>query len=220
MGTRREREFVAAVTRRGECFGPTAASHHLCDTGGVSATADAPEPVHCDSCGKEEAMKAGAQRSSLPALGKRGEGWVVLQVVLIAAVLLSAVSGRGWSGHAQVIAYACGGTLIGLGLAMLVAGAIRLGRALTPLPAPKRQDDVVRTGIYRLVRHPMYGGGLLIALGWTIVFATALGLAITVLLAVFLDLKSRREELWLMEQLRGYDTYRRSTRHRLVPFVY
>lgn len=156
----------------------------------------------------------------LPALGKRGGGWVFLQVVLIAAVFLSALSGHGWGGTARVIAYAFGGTLLALGLWMLIAGAGKLGKALTPLPAPKREDDVVSTGVYRLVRHPMYGGGLLIALGWTVVFATLLGLVLTAVLAVFLDLKSRREELWLIEKLRGYEAYRRATPHRLLPFIY
>jgi protein-S-isoprenylcysteine O-methyltransferase Ste14 len=110
--------------------------------------------------------------------------------------------------------------LLAFGLWMLVAGAVGLGKALTPLPAPKREDDVITTGVYRLVRHPMYGGGLLIALGWTILFASWLSLVFTVVLALFLDLKSRREELWLVEQLRGYEAYRRATPHRLVPFIY
>lgn len=157
---------------------------------------------------------------ALPTLGSRGEGWVALQVVLIAAVLLAGFAGHGWSGTSRVVADAVGGALLALGLGMLVAGAARLGTALTPLPAPKREDDVVSTGIYRLVRHPMYGGGLLIALGWTILFATWLGLALTAVLAVFLDLKSRREELWLVEQLRGYEAYRSATPHRLLPFIY
>lgn len=161
-----------------------------------------------------------ARGRSLPALGKRGEGWVLLQGVLIAAVLLSALSGHRWSGTAQVVAYACGGILLALGLWMLIAGGAKLGKALTPLPAPKREGDVVSSGVYRLVRHPMYGGGLLIALGWTILFATVLGLVFTIVLTVFLDLKSRREELWLVDKLRGYEAYRRATTHRLVPFIY
>jgi protein-S-isoprenylcysteine O-methyltransferase Ste14 len=79
---------------------------------------------------------------------------------------------------------------------------------------------VVRSGVYRLVRHPMYGGGLLFALGWTILFATLPGLLCTAVLAVFLDRKSRREERWLLETIRGYADYRRSTPRRLIPFVW
>jgi protein-S-isoprenylcysteine O-methyltransferase Ste14 len=157
---------------------------------------------------------------SLPTLGRRGEGWVVLQIVLIGAVFLSAFAGRSWSGTFRVVAYALGGTVLVLGLWMLVAGAARLGKALTPLPAPRQETDVVSTGVYRLVRHPIYGGGLLIALGWTIVFATWPGAVLTAVLAVFFDLKSRREEVWLVERLRGYDAYRRATPRRLLPFIY
>jgi protein-S-isoprenylcysteine O-methyltransferase Ste14 len=162
----------------------------------------------------------GPDRRSLPTLGRRGEGWVVIQLVLIAAVFLSAFAGHHWSGTARVVAYAAGGTLLALGLWMAIAGAVKLGKALTPLPAPKGEEVVISTGIYRLVRHPIYGGGLLVAVGWTILFATVPGLVLTTVLAVFLDLKSRREEQWLVERLRGYEAYRRATPHRLVPFLY
>jgi protein-S-isoprenylcysteine O-methyltransferase Ste14 len=66
----------------------------------------------------------------------------------------------------------------------------------------------------------MYGGGILIALGWSTIFATVLGLALTILLAVFVDLKSRREELWLERQYAGYRDYKRRTKHRLIPFIW
>jgi protein-S-isoprenylcysteine O-methyltransferase Ste14 len=58
------------------------------------------------------------------------------------------------------------------------------------------------------------------ALGWSIIFATVLGLALTILLAVFADLRSRREELWLEQQYAGYGDYKRHTKHRLIPFIW
>ena len=158
----------------------------------------------------------------LPALGKRGEGWVVVQLVLIAAVLRAALVGRGWSRSYAPAAYAVGGVLLALGLLLLVAAGLALGRSLTPLPAPRTDPtlSLVTTGPYALARHPMYGAGILFALGWTIVFASVLGLVLTVALAVVLDLKARREELWLTERYAGYETYRDRARRRLLPFVY
>lgn len=156
----------------------------------------------------------------LPALGRRGEGWVVVQVGLAAALVASALLGLGWSGGVAPVAYACGGALLALGVAMLGAGALGFGRSLTPLPAPSADQELVTTGVYRLVRHPMYGGGILFALGWTIVFATVAGLAVTIAIALFLDLKARREEEWLVERFVGYDAYRRRTPRRLIPFVH
>jgi protein-S-isoprenylcysteine O-methyltransferase Ste14 len=156
----------------------------------------------------------------LPALGKRGEGWVAGQLVLLAAVSLSALLGHSWSGGYVVAAFGIGGLLLALGLLLLSWAGMRLGSSLTPFPAPRTDQTVKTTGPYALVRHPMYGGVILIALGWSITFATPAGLALTAVLAVFLDLKARREEAWLGERLDGYTEYRRRTPHRLLPFLY
>ena len=157
--------------------------------------------------------------SRLPTLGIRGGGWVAGQVVLIAAVFLSALAGRGWSDSYAGAAYAVGLVLLVFGLLLLVVAALQLGTSLTPFPAPKA-DEITTTGTFALVRHPMYGGGVLIALGWTIIFASVVGLAVTVVLALFLDLKSRREEIWLSERYDDYEAYREQTPHKLIPFIY
>jgi protein-S-isoprenylcysteine O-methyltransferase Ste14 len=66
----------------------------------------------------------------------------------------------------------------------------------------------------------MSGGGILFALGWSTVFASVVGVALTLLAAVFLELKARREEQWLVERLPGYADYRRRVRRKFVPFLY
>ena len=66
----------------------------------------------------------------------------------------------------------------------------------------------------------MYGGGILIALGWTVIFASIVGLGFTFLLVIFLDLKARSEEAWLVERLDDYAAYREQTPRKLVPFIY
>lgn len=155
-----------------------------------------------------------------PALGARGGGWVAAQVVLIGGILLSAVVGLGWPPSVAPVFYAAGAAVLAAGGTLLVAGAIGLGSALTPFPAPRSAGELQTGGVYRLARHPMYGGGILIALGWSAIFATVVGLALTLLLAVFADLKSRREELWLERHYAGYAVYRSRIRHRLIPFVW
>ena len=142
------------------------------------------------------------------------------QLVLIAAVLLSALVGRRWSGGWSVVAITVGTVLIALGLLMLLKSARHLGASLTPFPAPRADQGAKTTGPYALVRHPMYGAVILFALGWSIDFATVAGLVLTVALAVLLDLKSRREETWLRERVDGYEDYYRRTPRRFVPFVY
>lgn len=159
------------------------------------------------------------EASRLPTLGRRGEGWVAGQILLIVAVFLSALVGRGWSSGYAVAAITVGATLFALGLTLLATAGLQLGMSLTPFPTPKG-DEITTSGTFALVRHPMYGGGILIALGWTIIFASVVGLAVTILLALFLDLKSRREEIWLSERYDEYGAYREQTPHKLIPFIY
>ncbi|HYA09537.1 MAG TPA: isoprenylcysteine carboxylmethyltransferase family protein, partial [Gaiellaceae bacterium] len=140
--------------------------------------------------------------------------------VLMAAILLSARAGLGWPEGLEPVAYVVGGALLALGSLLLVAGGLRLGPSLTPMPKPRPGQELTTTGVYGLARHPMYGGGLLFALGWSIVFASVVGLALTAVLVLFIELKSRREELWLAEHHPGYEEYRRRTRRRFIPFVY
>jgi protein-S-isoprenylcysteine O-methyltransferase Ste14 len=136
----------------------------------------------------------------------------------MAAVLLSPFLGGGLGGGAAVAVL--GGLLFGLGVVFALWAVVRLGSSLTPFPAPRPDQGVKTAGPYALVRHPMYGGAILIALGWSLLFTTIAGLALSLILALLLDLKSRREEEWLCERLEGYSDYRRRTPRRLLPFVY
>jgi protein-S-isoprenylcysteine O-methyltransferase Ste14 len=102
---------------------------------------------------------------------------------------------------------------------MLLAGLVRLGRGLTPLPYPRDGGELVQNGPFAFVRHPMYCGGIALALGWALCVRSWLTLGYVAILFVFLDLKSRREERWLTERFPEYAGYRRRVR-KLVPFVY
>ena len=79
------------------------------------------------------------------------------------------------AGRARAVAYALGGALLALGSLLLVAGGLRLGPSLTPMPTPRAGQELTTTGVYGLARHPMYGGGLLFALGWSTVFGSIVG---------------------------------------------
>jgi protein-S-isoprenylcysteine O-methyltransferase Ste14 len=105
------------------------------------------------------------------------------------------------------------------GGALLLAGLIRLGRGLTPLPYPREGADLIQTGPYALVRHPMYSGGIGLAVGWAVYVQGWLTLGYVLALFVFLDAKSRREERWLVEKFPVYTAYQRRVR-KLVPFLY
>ncbi len=156
----------------------------------------------------------------LPGLGPRGEGWLALQLMLLPLVALAGiVSGDAWAGTLASVTALVGLMLMGAGALLIGRGLLDLGRNLTPLPYPRDDAELVETGIYALVRHPIYGGLVATAFGWGLVAASPLTLLLAAALMLFFDLKSRREEAWLKARYAGYPTYMARTR-RFVPKVY
>jgi len=154
--------------------------------------------------------------------GSRGEWLVVAQVALIGLVFFGprTVAGQPtWTFPFPSACPAVGSLLMIADGALLAAGLICLGRTLTPLPYPKEGAALIRTGPFALVRHPMYGGGLVLALGWAICTRSWLTVGYVGVLFAFLDLKSRREERWLTERFPAYADYQRRVR-KLVPLLY
>ena len=87
----------------------------------------------------------------------RGEWFVIAQTALMLAVLVAPkLEGRNvfWSG----ITGAAGGLLCIVGLGFVVLGSIALGRNLSPFPKPKEKGTLVESGIFSVVRHPIYSG--------------------------------------------------------------
>jgi protein-S-isoprenylcysteine O-methyltransferase Ste14 len=159
------------------------------------------------------------KRTHLPDLGPRGEGWVVLQLLLFIAVIGCGFAAPLWSGPARGVGAVAGLGLTGLGTALVTGGILALRRQLTAYPMPVPGGRLIEVGVFGLVRHPMYGGGVIAAVGWGLLTASPAALAAALVLLAFFDLKSRREEAWLAERFGGYAAYRRRTR-RLIPWLY
>ena len=160
-----------------------------------------------------------APMTRLPSLGRRGEGWVAIQGVLLVLVAAAGWSlGPDWSGPARSAALLLGLVLVAGGLVLAVRGLLDLGTALTPLPHPRDGAALVETGVYGLVRHPIYGGLILGSIGWALIQASLAALALSAVLAGFFSLKSRREEAWLESRYPGYADYRTRTR-RFIPWI-
>lgn len=155
----------------------------------------------------------------LPALGPRGEGWVVIQFILLAGVGAAGLTGPAWNGLSRDVTSVVGTGLLGVGLVLALRGLVDLRGALTALPHPRDGVSLVDTGSYALVRHPIYGGIIVGAAGYGLLMASPPALVGAAVLMGFFRLKSGREEAWLEQRYRGYAAYRTRTR-RLLPFLY
>ena len=158
----------------------------------------------------------------VPALGPRGEGWVAAQVILIGVIAVSGALAlpdlaarwpEGWPFVVQ------GLVLLVIGGAVVMSGLRRLGDSLTAVPRPHDDASLVQEGIYARLRHPIYAGVMALGLGWALFCGSLVALAAAVLLIAVLDLKARREEVWLSERYPDYAAYRLRTK-RFIPGVY
>jgi protein-S-isoprenylcysteine O-methyltransferase Ste14 len=108
--------------------------------------------------------------------------------------------------------------VIAAGAALCWWARLHLGRLWSDAVTRKEGHRIVDTGPYRLVRHPIYTGFIVIYVGLAILCATGLALVAVALITLGLWLKARLEEQFLLEELgaAAYDAYKART-PMLVP---
>jgi protein-S-isoprenylcysteine O-methyltransferase Ste14 len=155
-------------------------------------------------------------------MNAKGEWYVVAQVFLFGLIAL----GPAWIDveldlpeRARQAGLLVGVMLSSAGLGLTTLAVLWLGDNLSVLPHPKDRATLVRSGPYALARHPIYSGLILGAVGWALIHASVMTLIYAVILFVFFDAKSRREERYLARQFPEYADYQQRVR-KLIPFVY
>jgi protein-S-isoprenylcysteine O-methyltransferase Ste14 len=81
-------------------------------------------------------------------------------------------------------------------------------------------QKIISTGPYRILRHPMYAGALLMQVFTPLALGSYWGLLVVPLMFVAIISRMLNEEKFLVGHLQGYDEYRHRVRYRLVPFVW
>lgn len=115
-----------------------------------------------------------------------------------------------------------------LGLLMFVAGwaIVALAMRENDFAAPvvrhqaERNQFVVDTGPYRLVRHPMYAGAIPLSVGMALWLGSYAGALLAVVPIALLAMRAVAEERFLARELEGYDDYLQRVRWRLVPGIW
>jgi protein-S-isoprenylcysteine O-methyltransferase Ste14 len=147
---------------------------------------------------------------------------IVISVLFIcfpAMLIISAFDYRlGWSSVPTSVSV-IGDVLVavGMGVAMLVV--IQNGYAAANITVEADQP-LVSTGLYGLVRHPMYTGSVIMMVGAPLALGSYWALILVVPALFVLALRIRDEEDLLSHQLSGYREYTQQVRYRLVPYVW
>jgi len=125
----------------------------------------------------------------------RGKALVTIQFVcLIVLVMIP------YSRNRSSLTNVAGSVLIFIALIILSIAAVNLRPSLTIMPEPKVGAPFITKGIYKIVRHPMYLGVILIGVGLSLIKYSLIGILFTVILIVDLKIKHRYEDRLLLEK--------------------
>src|SRR5690242_9273088 len=138
---------------------------------------------------------------------------------LAATVVVSGLDRRfGWSPVPTAICLV-GDVLVATGLLVAALVVIQNNHAAATVRVEASQE-VVTTGLYGLVRHPMYTGNIILMVGIPLALGSYWGLALLIPGLIVLGLRIRDEEQLLQQELGGYREYTEKVRYRLVPHMW
>ncbi len=164
-----------------------------------------------------------AQGSPSPSWkGAHGEWYVVVQMLFFLLVIFGPANIAGlpsWPAFLRPIIAIIGYIFISVGAGFIFSGLYMIRQNITAVPYPKERATLVVVGPFSIVRHPIYCGGIIMALGWALLIHGWLTILYTLTMAIFFDIKSRREEQWLQEKFPAYTAYQKRVR-KLIPFIY
>jgi protein-S-isoprenylcysteine O-methyltransferase Ste14 len=138
---------------------------------------------------------------------------------LAATFVVSVLDHRfGWSPVPTAICLV-GDVLVAVGLVVQMLVVIQNSHAAATVRVEAGQK-LISTGLYGLVRHPMYTGNVIMMIGIPLALGSYWGLVFVVPGLIVLALRVRDEEKLLQEELDGYREYTLKVRYRLVPCMW
>ena len=103
---------------------------------------------------------------------------------------------------------------------LLYAEVLRENPWLSRTVEVQEKQTVVSTGLYGIVRHPMYTATLLLFLSMPLILGSLLSFLVFLAYPVIIAKRIRNEEALLKADLPGYAAYRQKVRWRLIPFIW
>lgn len=140
-------------------------------------------------------------------------------LMFLAAFVLAGLSFRfGWLRFPRWVSV-LGAILFLLGY-VLYAFVLKENAYLARTVKVEKGQKLVDTGLYGVVRHPMYAATLLLFLSMPLILGSLLSLLVMLVYPFIIARRIQNEEQVLMRELPGYREYRKKVRWRLIPFLW
>lgn len=103
---------------------------------------------------------------------------------------------------------------------LMYAEVLRENTYLSRTVEVQENQKVIDTGLYGIVRHPMYSATIVLFLSMPLVLGSPVSFVIFLAYPVILARRIRNEEKVLEEELQGYTEYKEKVKYRVIPFVW
>lgn len=140
-------------------------------------------------------------------------------LMFIAGFVVAGLDFRfGWLGVPKGIVIAA--SVLFLVAYVLYAEVLRENTYLSRTVEVQENQKVIDTGLYGIVRHPMYAATLLLFLSMPLVLGSAISFIIFLAYPLIIAKRIKGEESFLEKELDGYAEYKQKVKYRLIPFIW
>ena len=161
-------------------------------------------------------------KSRLDAKEKQREQSIVIKLsglMFLAGFIVAGLDFRfGWLTLPKGVVI--GAAIVFLGAYILYAEVLRENTYLSRTIEVQENQKVIDTGLYGIVRHPMYGVTLLLFLSMPLVLGSIYSFLIFLSYPFIIAKRIKGEEEFLEKELDGYREYKQKVRYRLIPFIW
>lgn len=114
----------------------------------------------------------------------------------------------------------CAGTGVFLAAYLVFAEVLRENTYLSRTIEVQEDQKVIDTGLYGVVRHPMYSATLFLFISMGFVLGSVFSVAILLFYLPIIALRMKNEEEVLEKELDGYAEYKKRVKYRVIPFIW
>ena len=140
-------------------------------------------------------------------------------LMFVAGFVLAGLGHRlGWFSLPSWVTYAAAGLF--LLSYLLYAEVLRENTYLSRTIEVQKDQTVVDTGLYGIVRHPMYSATVLLFLSIPLILGSLYALLVFLVYPFIIAKRIKGEEAFLERELDGYREYKQKVKYRLLPFVW